>query len=100
MSVCSGSAIRCDSLVASAESNRHSSTLVPCSEKSAKFTPSPSQVAPSGYGLPGQTISSLCLSNETSREEYGGRAAVPANLLRLAETGPGDTTHDQPNVIM
>ena len=41
---------------ASASSNRHSSTAVACSEKSAKLTPPPSQVAPSGWGLPGQTL--------------------------------------------
>ena len=43
------------SSVASGESNRHSSTLVACAEKSAKLTPTPFQVAPSGYGSPGQT---------------------------------------------
>src|SRR5437764_5721229 len=33
-------------------SKRHSSTLVAVAENSAKFTPSPSQVAPSGWGRP------------------------------------------------
>src|SRR6185436_20515776 len=33
----------------------HSSTLVACDEKSAKFTPFPSQVAPRGYGRPSLT---------------------------------------------
>src|SRR5690606_7231748 len=33
-------------------SNRHSSTFVACREYRAKLTPSPSQVAPSGYGVP------------------------------------------------
>src|SRR5690606_7737536 len=33
-------------------SNRHSSTLVAWREYRAKLTPSPSQVAPSGYGVP------------------------------------------------
>src|SRR5688500_12365574 len=46
---------RNDSRSASGESNRHSSTDVACSENRAKFTPRPSQVAPSGYGRPGQT---------------------------------------------
>src|SRR5262245_36824711 len=55
MSVCSGSGIVSDSTSASAESNRQSSTRVACSEKIAKLTPTPSQVAPSGYGVPGQT---------------------------------------------
>src|SRR5438874_9031553 len=33
-------------------SKRHSSTLVAVAESSAKFTPRPSQVAPSGWGRP------------------------------------------------
>src|SRR5262245_44428776 len=37
-------------------SNKQSSTPVAFSENSAKFTPDPSQVAPSGYGLPGHTF--------------------------------------------
>ncbi len=48
-------------------SNRQSSTPSACSEKSAKLTPSPSQFAPRGSGLPGQmaeigggTINPLC----------------------------------------
>src|SRR5512141_466789 len=56
MSVCSGSGIVTDSTSASTESNRHSSTRAACSEKIAKLTPTPSQVAPSGYGDPGQTL--------------------------------------------
>src|SRR5437764_11061661 len=45
----------CDGAVASAASKRQSSTLSACSENSAKLTPAPSQVAPSGYERPGQT---------------------------------------------
>src|SRR5688572_7474033 len=56
MSVCSGSGIRWVSFLESTESKRHNSTLVPASEKIAKLTPAPSNVAPSGYGLPGQTL--------------------------------------------
>src|SRR4029078_4068451 len=55
MSGCSGRTIRWRSFVASGESNRQSSTLVACAEKSAKFTPTPVQVAPRGYGSPGHT---------------------------------------------
>src|SRR5215210_3979647 len=57
MSVCSGRGIVSDSTSASGDENRHSSTRVACSEKIAKLTPRPSQVAPSGYGDPGQTRS-------------------------------------------
>src|SRR5579862_8413621 len=61
-------------------SKRHNSTFSACSENKAKFTPSPSQVAPSGYGLPGQTIAGVCLVNlpsfiteleDTSRPQAG-----------------------------
>src|SRR3954467_604183 len=37
-------------------SNRHSSTRVACAEKSAKFTPRPSHVAPSGKGWPSRIL--------------------------------------------
>src|SRR5262249_42649638 len=47
--------MRSDSFASSWESNRHNSTLVACSENRAKLTPAPSQVAPRGYGRPGQT---------------------------------------------
>src|SRR5918994_4721269 len=43
----------------STSSIKQSSTLDATSEKSAKFTPVPSNVAPSGYGLPGH-MSRLC----------------------------------------
>jgi hypothetical protein len=36
-------------------SNRHSSIAVAFSLNTAKFTPTPSHVAPSGYGAPGHT---------------------------------------------
>src|SRR5262245_21503822 len=41
------------------ESKTHSSTFVACAEKSAKFTPLPSHVAPLGYGRPSRTRESL-----------------------------------------
>src|ERR1051326_3742149 len=69
MSVCSGSAIRAVSLVASAASNRQSSTFSACSENSAKFTPTPVQVAPRGYGSPGQT--------RIGRKRFKRRATAP-----------------------
>jgi hypothetical protein len=37
-------------------SNKQSSTPIACSEKIAKLTPSPVQLAPSGYGFPGQAL--------------------------------------------
>src|SRR5436190_16772016 len=54
MSVCSCGGMRSLSFIASGESKRQSSTFVACAENSAKFTPTPVQVAPSGYGSPGQ----------------------------------------------
>src|SRR3954453_1163075 len=47
--------MRFASSASSGRSKRHSSTPVACSEKRAKFVPSPSHDAPSGYGEPGQT---------------------------------------------
>src|SRR6185437_15564447 len=44
-----------DSIASLSRANRQSSTPVALSENSAKLTPSPSQVAPRGYGWPGQT---------------------------------------------
>jgi len=38
------------------ELKRHNSTCVAFSEKSAKLTPRPSHVAPSGYGWPGRAL--------------------------------------------
>src|SRR4051794_6246646 len=64
MSVCSGKGMVSDSTSASRESKRQSSTRVACSENSAKFTPTPSHVAPSGYGAPGQTLK-LFLGTDT-----------------------------------
>src|SRR5438874_2499070 len=49
-SVRSLNGIRTSSFVSSALSNKQSSTPLACSEKIAKFTPLPIQVAPSGYG--------------------------------------------------
>src|SRR5208337_4757569 len=78
--------MRCASAVASGESNRHNSTLVACSEKSAKLTPFPSHVAPNGKGRPGHTLmhgsprvgfDSLC---------RGGRPRV---VLRIVSQTPG-----------
>ena len=45
-----------DARLGPAASNRHSSTRSAFSEKSEKFVPAPSQVAPSGNGVPGQTM--------------------------------------------
>src|SRR4029453_2915093 len=45
-------------------SNRHSSTLVALAEKSAKFVPRPSQVAPSGLGDPAEILPLFDLRNE------------------------------------
>src|SRR5712691_8100503 len=48
--------IRAISRLPSGPSNKHSSTLAAFCEKSEKFTPLPSQVAPSGYGCPSHTF--------------------------------------------
>src|SRR5271156_5836165 len=50
----SASGIRAISDLPPTPPNRHSVTPVACSENSEKFTPLPSGVAPSGYGVPGR----------------------------------------------
>ena len=70
--------MRHDSFSASGESNRHKSTRVAFSEYRAKFTPLPFQVAPSGYGRPGQTrifinLFLTCAPKYTDRLNLGER---------------------------
>ena len=62
-------------------SNRQSSTFSACSRIEAKFTPAPSQLAPSGYGRPGLTV----------LRAAGGweRASTSRRLLRLTGGGSG-----------
>src|SRR5262245_21642639 len=73
--------MRIDSRVAVGESNRQSSTAVACCEKSAKLTPSPSQVAPSGCGLP-------------------GRVRMPSDLARHAEDVRDLVRRIETNVVL
>src|SRR5690606_31537906 len=58
----SGSFMRLVSFCPSPLSNRHSSTVVAFSVQMAKFTPSPSHVAPSGKGFPENTIVSIIVA--------------------------------------
>src|SRR6478609_1780660 len=60
-----------------ASSNKHNSTLSAFSEKSEKFVPSPSQVAPSGKGLPGQVSISLALDRDRAVSEVGDELDLP-----------------------
>src|SRR5580704_14959742 len=73
----SASGIRAISVLPPTPPNRHSVTPVACSENSEKFTPLPSGVAPSGYGVPGR-ISDLGfaiwkVTLMASREDSGNR---------------------------
>src|SRR6266540_3806384 len=72
-------------------SNRQSSTCSACSEKSPKLTPSPSHVAPSGYGLPGQTAMSgfiaTGLVTSLTLHRLLGRASLRAVCHRSSEHG-------------
>src|SRR5580704_5228064 len=52
-----------DSLPGSRSSKRQSATAVACSLNSAKLTPAPSHVAPSGYGRPGRVRKAVSLTN-------------------------------------
>src|SRR5919201_876212 len=75
-------------------SNRQSSTPVAFSEKRAKFTPEPSQIAPSGYGRPGRFLTlddrsfGVMTVRRTSAMPAARRradAADPARLVGLIE---------------
>src|SRR5207248_9121841 len=89
MSVCSERGMVSDSLSPAAESNRHSSTRDACSENSAKFTPTPSHVAPSGYGVPGQTLidrlctADLCISKTAAdhADPQSSRGTTPITAV-------------------
>src|SRR5258708_39943088 len=80
-SVFSARGMQCVSFAASAESNRQSSTLVACSEKRAKLTPAPSQVAPKGYGRPGQMRRGV-----TPNEERSARVPEPIDAHARVES--------------
>src|SRR6478609_7058057 len=71
--------MRIDSRLAPAESNKHSSTAVPSPEKTAKFTPSPSHVAPSGCGEPGLVRMICSAPSDESRNPEN----VPDTLDRV-----------------
>ena len=66
--------------------NRQSSTPVACSEKIEKLTPSPSQVAPWGYGTPGQTRITTSLPRKTTNEH--GASLTPLGSCCQALPGP------------
>ena len=57
--------------------NRHSVAPVACSENIEKFTPASSQVAPSGYGVPGRILNLvfgiLKMTLMASRTDGGNR---------------------------
>src|SRR5579884_4156345 len=85
-------------------SHKHSSTPEACSEKRAKLTPSPSQVAPRGWGDPGQTRISLRPSRPSpalwrSSEEPSLGAGHALELVdedRAPERGRGDVQRAGP----
>src|SRR2546425_3620018 len=64
-------------------SNKQSSTPVACSEKIAKLTPLPSQVAPSGYGFPGQVLTVVIKRDVLI--SHANTTRNPRFVARLAE---------------
>src|ERR1700745_2524010 len=87
--------MRADSALASAESNRHSSTLAACSENRAKLTPAPSQVAPRGADFPGQIrmVDPLRLSADPANSQDLHQAVRIVNL-ELHRQRPFDENAD------
>src|SRR5579871_2340198 len=75
------------SSASSGDAKMQSSTPVACSEKIAKFVPSPSQVAPSGYGVPGQTRR---LGTGTPEHEDGLRLRGDGAAGRRDGAGPAE----------
>ena len=96
MSVCSVSGIVSDSLSASGESKRQSSTRVACSEKIAKLTPTPSHVAPRGYGVPGQTRIERLGTESWYHAECGERNPEPQTPQTTQSPGPRSSTLGPP----
>src|SRR4029450_907910 len=98
--------MRCDSTFASGESKRHSSTSVACSEKSAKFTPLPFNVAPSGDGEPGQILIAVIAPYKPRLKPTAAKSRLPQSSddRRAAahdipeQSGPVvlDHQHDRP----
>src|SRR5215510_10529813 len=58
-------------------SNRHSSTLLAWAENSAKLTPTPSQVAPSGNEWPSRTRAGVLIRNGRTGGFPRGAFAMP-----------------------
>src|SRR5438477_8068143 len=75
--------MRTFSFGASMLSNKQRSTPVACSEKIAKLTPLPSQVAPSGYGFPGQ-VSTVVIKRDVVIS-HAKTTRNPRLFARLAE---------------
>src|SRR6266576_4242925 len=68
-------------------SNTTRSTPVAFAEYSAKFTPPPSQVAPSGYGRPGQTTLGIVTQHFRGRAQGARNASFHRSIERVALLG-------------
>src|SRR6185437_2453097 len=90
--------MRCASSASPGWSKRHSSTPVACSEKRAKFVPSPSHEAPSGYGVRTQTRRlATRIAEDDERLRLGGdRVAGLGDRARPAEAGVGGVDQGRP----
>src|ERR1051326_6955236 len=69
-------------------SNRQSSTLPAWAEKSAKLTPTPSQVAPSGNECPSRTRGGLLIWNGRTAGFARGAFAMPLTVRRVLVDQP------------
>src|SRR6187431_1069585 len=76
-------------------SYRHRSTCSAFSLKIAKLTPDPSQVAPSGYGLPRQTLSATSYPHH-SRGPVGRFIRTLAGYSSISEGDPLERREGQP----
>src|SRR5690348_18067605 len=69
-------------------SNRHSSTLPAWAENSAKLTPTPSQVAPSGNECPSRTRGGVLIWNDRTAGFPRGAFAMALSAGRLSVDQP------------
>src|SRR5438105_14468680 len=66
-------------------SKSDSSMRVACCENTAKFTPPPSKVAPSGYSLPGRSVRAK--SDDATTEKVGSARRVAYEPRDASEAG-------------
>src|SRR5687768_17096205 len=92
--------MRATSVSAWRASKRHSSTSVALSEKRAKLTPRPSQLAPNGNGRPGRIFTGTSEGSEYETTAGPDQASIVPNASELSARpagGEGARTSERPS---